>query len=60
MEWDRGIIRVEKVAVVEDNSSKLCRSCGEKLKLIRTMVNPHAGNITYMFECRCGERTWDD
>jgi hypothetical protein len=27
--------RAEKIAVVEDNSSKTCRSCGEKLKECR-------------------------
>jgi transposase len=52
--------RAEKIAVVEDNSSKTCRSCGEKLKLIRTMVNSQTGSVIHMFECRCGERTWDD
>jgi hypothetical protein len=51
----------EKVAVLESETThKTCRSCGERLKLIRTMVNSRSGSIVHMFECRCGERTWDD
>lgn len=51
----------EKVAVLESETThKTCRSCGERLKLIRTMVNSRTGSILHMFECRCGERTWDD
>ena len=51
----------EKVAVLESETThKICRSCGERLKLVRTMVNSRTGSIVHMFECRCGERTWDD
>lgn len=50
----------EKVAVMESETNKSCRSCGERLKLIRTMVNSRTGSILHMFECQCGERTWDD
>jgi transposase len=51
----------EKVAVLESETThKTCRSCGERLKLIRTMVNSRSGSIVHMFECRCGERTRDD
>ncbi|WP_065751013.1 hypothetical protein [Bradyrhizobium paxllaeri] len=51
----------EKVAVLESETThKSCRSCGERLKLVRTMVNSRTGSIVHMFECRCGERTWDD
>jgi hypothetical protein len=52
--------RAEKMAVVEDNSDKTCRSCGKRLKLIRAVVDSHTGSVIHMFECRCGERTWDD
>lgn len=50
----------EKIAVLESETQKTCRSCGERLKLVRTMVNSRTGAIVHMFECRCGERTWDD
>jgi len=51
----------EKVAVLESETThKTCRSCGERLKLIRTMVNSRTGSIVHMFECQCGQRTWDD
>jgi hypothetical protein len=51
----------EKVAVLESETThKTCRSCGERLKLVRTMVASGTGSIVHMFECRCGQRTWDD
>jgi transposase len=51
----------EKVAVLESETThKTCHSCGEKLKLVRTMVSSRTGSIIHMFECRCGQRTWDD
>jgi hypothetical protein len=54
------IFRAEKIGVVADNSSRTCRLCGEKMKLVRTMLNSDTGNITHLFECPCGKRTWDD
>lgn len=50
----------EKIAEFEGETSKICPSCGEKLKLIRTVVTSSAGRIIHMFECRCGKRTWED
>lgn len=50
----------EKVADFTSETSKICRFCGEKLKLIRTMVNSRTGGIVHMFECRCGLRTWEE
>jgi hypothetical protein len=50
----------EKIADFEGETSKVCRFCGEKLKLIRTMVASGTGRIVHMFECRCGQRTWED
>jgi phosphopantetheine adenylyltransferase len=50
----------EVVAVLESETEKTCPSCGERLKLVRTMVNPRTGCIVHMFECPCGQRTWVD
>lgn len=54
------IFRAEKICVVEDNSSRTCRICGKKMKLLRTVVDSESGGITHMFECECGKRLWDD
>ena len=53
------IFRAEKIAVVEDQSNTTCR-CGEKLAIVRVIVNSLSGDLVYMFKCRCGERTWKD
>jgi predicted RNA-binding Zn-ribbon protein involved in translation (DUF1610 family) len=50
----------EVVAVLESETEKTCPSCGERLKLVRTMVNRRTGCIVHMFECPCGQRTWVD
>ena len=51
------IFRAEKIAVVEDQSNTTCR-CGEKLAIVRVIMNSRTGDLVYMFECQCGERTW--
>ena len=53
------IFRAEKIAVVEDQSNTTCR-CGEKLAIVRVIVNSLSGDLVYMFKCQCGERTWKD
>ena len=54
------LFRAEMVVVLEGDTDKNCPSCGEKLKLVRTMVSTGSGCIVHMFECRCGQRTWVD
>ena len=54
------LIRGEEVAVLESRTNKICSTCGKQLALIRTIVNPRTGCIVHMFECRCGQRTWED
>ncbi len=54
------VYQAEKVAEIESASTRRCRFCGEKLELVRTVMNRHGGEIIHMFECRCGERIWDD
>ena len=53
------VFRAEKIAVVEDRSNTTCR-CGEKLAIVRVIVNSLSGDLVYMFKCQCGERTWKD
>lgn len=44
---------------IEKLPAKLCR-CGRQPELVRTMLSVQTGRHVRMFECRCGERTWDD
>jgi hypothetical protein len=46
----------ERIAIVEDQSSKTCRVCAKKLMLVRIIANPDSGAVIHMFECACGER----
>ena len=50
----------ERIATVEDQSSKTCRVCAEKLMLVRMIANPDNGDVIHMFECKCGERIWTE
>ena len=50
----------EKIADVEDQSSKICRACAEKLTLVRVIADSETGGVIHMFKCRCGERVWSD
>jgi hypothetical protein len=43
----------EKIGDLEINSTSKCRVFSEMLKLLRTAV-------VLVFECKCGERTWDE
>ena len=52
------LYRAQKVAEIESSSTKRCRFCGERLELVRTVMNTNTGEIIHMFECRCGERIW--
>lgn len=54
------LFRAEKVGELETNSTKECYACGEKLDLVRTVLIATTGSLIHMFECRCGERVWDE
>ena len=54
------LFAAEKFAEVQSVSTKRCHFCGEKLELIRTVMDSDTGHVTHMFECKCGERVWDD
>jgi hypothetical protein len=44
----------------DENSHRECRFCDNKLRLIRAVHFPHTEETVRVFECDCGERTWDD
>jgi transposase len=50
----------EKIATVEDQSSKTCRACGKKMTFVKLIVDSDTGGVIHMFECSCGERVWSD
>ena len=49
-----------QIAVLVSTSIKKCKVCNQKLNLVRTVVDSSTGNLLHMFECECGERTWED
>jgi hypothetical protein len=49
----------EKVAVVEDQSNETCH-CGEKLALVRVIVDSLTRDTIRLFKCQCGERAWQE
>jgi hypothetical protein len=53
------VFRAYMVAEMPDASARICAGCGEKLELVRSVIDPD-GKIIHMFECKCGERVWDD
>lgn len=50
----------EKIGEIESNSTRHCRFCGKMLKLVRTVFCPDREVAIRVFECECGERTWDE
>ena len=50
----------EKIGDLESNSTRQCRVCGETLKLVRIVYYPDRKATFLVFECDCGERTWDE
>jgi hypothetical protein len=54
------LFRAKKVAEIESASTKACRVCNEKLNLVRTVMDTGTGKLFHMFECECGERTWEE
>jgi hypothetical protein len=37
-----------------------CPICAAFPRLALTMLNPRKGTIIDLYECRCGERNWDE
>jgi hypothetical protein len=53
------LFKAEKVGEIEGNSIKECRVCGERTRLVRTVLTGE-NQLIYMFECECGERIWEE
>ena len=43
-----------------NNSLRECRSCNKKMRLIRLVHYAETEATMRVFECDCGERTWDE
>jgi hypothetical protein len=54
------LFRAEKIGELESDSTRQCRVCGKTLKLLRTVFFPDRDAAIRVFECECGERTWDE
>jgi hypothetical protein len=56
------LFRAEKFGDLENNDNSLrgCRSCDNKLRLVRAVYYPETEATIRVFECDCGERTWDE
>ena len=37
-----------------------CIRCGDRPIIVQIMLDPRRGKTLRMYECRCGERIWDD
>ena len=49
-----------KIAELESNSKRQCRACGKKLNLVKCVFFSDTQEAVRVFECECGERTWDE
>ncbi len=54
------LFMAEKIGEVEDASIRKCRQCGRMMRLTRAIHFPDRQSVTRWFECRCGERIWDE
>jgi hypothetical protein len=54
------LFRGEKIGDIESNSIRKCHACGKKIDLVRVMLIETNGSVIRMFECKCGERIWDE
>jgi hypothetical protein len=54
------LFRAEKIGELESNCSRQCRACGSTLELVRSVFYPDTDELIRVFECDCGERTWDE
>jgi hypothetical protein len=49
----------QQIFEIENRPVKLC-GCGKRYELIRTMLHIRTSKPVRMFECRCGERHWEE
>ena len=54
------LFKAEKIGEIEDKSDRKCRVCGKTLQLLRVVYFPDRAAALRSFECKCGERIWDE
>jgi hypothetical protein len=56
------LFRAQKFGAFESSNNSLrdCRFCNNKMRLIRAVFYPETEETIRVFECDCGERTWDE
>jgi hypothetical protein len=54
------LFRAERVGYLASSSTRKCRFCGDNLKLLRSVYYRETETTIREFECKCGERTWDE
>jgi hypothetical protein len=55
-----GEFKNEVFHTYEPNPTRVCNACGEKLALVRSMLDSLSGRTVRMFKCECGEKTWTE
>ena len=53
------LFRGEKVGELQDKSTKRCQACNQILELTRAIMLS-SGDLVRLFECKCGERLWEE
>jgi hypothetical protein len=54
------LFRAERLGYLESNSTRKCGLCDDNLKLLRSIYYPETKATVRVFECKCGECTWDE
>ncbi len=54
------LFKAEKLGKAESRSNRVCRVCGKTLQLLRVVYFPDRKSTIRAFECKCGERIWDE
>ena len=49
-----------KLTSEETKEEFRCIRCGDRPNIVQIMLDPRSGTTLRMYECRCGERIWDD
>jgi len=58
---------IEKVENLKSSAKKACTEkpgdgrrcgCGAQFRLVHTMVDPRTGRDVRIFECKCGQQSW--
>jgi hypothetical protein len=50
----------KRVKLVTQDKGPRCPTCAAFPQLARSFLDPRTGRTIRLFECRCGERIWDE